>query len=165
MMPLRKLLSLVFPTACVSCLAVGYAMAGQLAALAVVSIAFLAWLRARQHLSNWLFSAALMVTVSLAAAGLLVGAPPLLMILGATLALASWDLVRFDHTPASDSSATAITGLEKKHFESLALALGPSLLVAATGRMFRFQIPFGVMILLAIFAFFCLDRVWRMLTD
>jgi hypothetical protein len=151
--------------ACISCLAVGYAIAGQWVALAAVLIVFLGWLRARQWLSSWLPVAALVGAVGLAAAGLLVGAPPVLMILGATLALASWDLVRFDHSVTGDPSAKTIARLEKKHFESLALALGPGLLVAVAGRMIRFQIPTGVMILLVIVALLCLDRVRRMLTD
>lgn len=164
-MPLRKFLSLVCPMTCASCLAVGYAMAGQWVALVAVLIAFLAWLPARQWLSTWLSSSALVVTVSLAAAGLLAGASPFLMILSATLALASWDLVRFDHTLTGGSSAKTVARLEKKHYESLVLALGTGLLVALTGRMIRFQIPFVGMVILVIFVLFSLDRVWRMLTD
>jgi hypothetical protein len=150
---------------CAACLAVGYALAGQWAALAAVLIALLAWLLARQGLSTWLSPAALVISVGLAAAGLFAGDSPTLMILSATLALASWDLVLLDHTLAGGSSAKTVTLLEKKHYQSLALALGLGLLAAVTGQMIRFQIPFGGMVLLVILALFSLDRLWRTLVD
>jgi hypothetical protein len=140
-------------------------MSGQWVALAAVLIAFLTWFRARQWLSAWLSSAALVINVSLAAVGLLIGVSPFLMMLSATFALASWDLVRFDHILTGDSSTSAVARLEKKHYESLVLALGPGLLVAVTGRMIHFQIPLGGMVLLVITVLFSLDRVWRLLTD
>ena len=153
-MPLQKILSLVSPMACAACLAVGYAMAGQWVALVAVLIAFLAWLAARQRRSTWLSLAALVISISLAAAGLFAGVSPTLMILSATLALASWDLVLLDHTLAGNSSAQMVTLLEKKHYPSLVLALGLGLLAAVTGRMIRVQIPLGGMILLAILVLF-----------
>ena len=164
-MPLRKILSLTSPIACAACLAVGYAMAGQWVALGAVLIAFLAWLAARQRQSTWLSLAALVISISLAAAGLLSGASPTFMIFSATLALASWDLVFLDHILAGSSSAQTVTLLEKKLYQSLVLALGLGLLAAVTGRMIRLQIPFGGVVLLAILALLSLDRLWRTLVN
>jgi hypothetical protein len=164
-MPLRKILSLASPIACAACLAVGYAVAGQWVALAAVSIALLAWLLARRWLSTWLSLAALLISISLAAAGLFTGVSPTLMILSATLALVSWDLALLDHTLAGSSSAQMVTLLEKKLCQSLVLVLGLGLLAAVTGRLIRFQIPLGGMIFLGILVLFSLDRLWRTLVD
>ena len=165
-MPLRKTLSLVCSLVCAACLAAGYAMVGQWIALVAILLVFLAWLLARKWPSTWLPSTALVISVGLAATGLFAGAPPLLMILSATFALASWDQVLLDHTLTDrSSSAKTIVLFENRHDQSLAVALGLSLLIAVTGRMIRFQIPLGVMIILVILVLFSLDRIWRALVD
>jgi hypothetical protein len=108
---------------------------------------------------------ALVISVVWGAVGLLVDASPVLMILGTTLALASWDLMLLDHTLTSCANASAETiGLfEHRHYQSLALALGLGLLIVIAGRMIHFEIPLGGMIILAILAMFSLDRIWRTL--
>jgi hypothetical protein len=137
-------------------LVIGYVMAGQWSVFVAVFIALLACLFAFQG------SAALVGFVCLAAVGLLTGALPFLMILGATLALAGWDLARFDHILKNSSSTETVNRLEVKHYKSLVMAIGLGLLIAVTGRMIHFQIPFGVMALLAILALLSLQRVWQM---
>jgi hypothetical protein len=163
----RKILSLVCPIASAVCLAVAYAQVGRWIALAIVLLTFLAWLLARKRPSIGLSSTALVISVGLAAAGLFAGASPFLMMLSATFALASWDLVLLDHTLTDDSNSSAktIALFENRHYQSLALALGLGLLVAVTGQLIHLQIPLGGMILLVILALFGLDRVWRALVD
>jgi hypothetical protein len=164
--PLRKTLSLVCLLACVACLVAGYALVGQWITLAAILLTFPVWLLARRWPSTWLPSTALVISIGLAAAGLMAGASPLLMILSATFALASWDQVLLDHTLTDrSSSAKTIVLFENRHYRSLAVALGLGLLIAVTGRMIRFQIPLGVMIILVIVVLFSLDRIWRTLVD
>jgi hypothetical protein len=88
---------------------------------------------------------------------------PLLMMLGAALALASWDVVLWNRTSADNPLIPSLTLIESKHYQSLALALGLGLLAVVVGRMFRFHIPFGWMVVLAILALFSLERIWRTL--
>jgi hypothetical protein len=126
--------------------------------------ALLAWLFAIKWPFGFLSSLALVFSVSLAAAGLLTGATPLLMMLGAALALAGWDVVLWNRDLASNSTSTPLTLIESKHYQSLAVALGLGLLAAIAGRMFRIQIPFGGMFLLVILAFIGLERVWHTLS-
>jgi hypothetical protein len=165
-MPLRKTLSLVCPLACAACLVVGYALVGQWIAPTAILLTFLLWLFSCRWPSTWLPSTALVISVGLAAAGLMAGASPLLMILGATFALASWDQVLLDHTLTDrSSSAKTIVLFENRHNQGLALALGLGLLIDVTGRMIRFQLPLGVMIILVILVLFSLDRIWRTLVD
>ncbi len=164
-MPLRKIIILVFLVLSATCLAFGFAMVAQWAAIAAVLTSLLAWLSGWRWSSVWPPSAALVVSISLAAAGLLAGASPLLMLLSVTPTLGVWDLMLLDQTVTSSSPGKTLALLEQKHYGSLARALGLGLLAALASRVIRFQIPFGVIILLAILAFFGLDRIWRSLGD
>jgi hypothetical protein len=167
MMPLRRILSFVCPVTCVACLAVGYASNRQGIALVIALLILPVWLLARKRPSSMPPSVALVISVSIATVGLFAGVSSFLMILSATLALASWDLVLLDQTltGSSVSSAKAITLFENRRYQSLALALGPGLLIAVTGQMIHLQIPFIGLVLLVILALFSLDRVWRALRD
>jgi hypothetical protein len=162
-MPLRKILRLVFPIVCLASLGLGYATTRSWIALVVLIITMLAWLFAIKWPDGFLSFSALVLSVGLAAAGLLTGATPLLMMLGAALALASWDLVLWNRISANHSPTPSLTLFESRHYQSLALALGLGLLAAVGGRLLRFQIPFGWMVILVILALFSLERIWRTL--
>ncbi len=164
-MPLRKVLAFLSVILSAACLALGFIMVGQWAALLAAIITFLFWLPAWKWPATWLPSFALIVSLSLAAVGLCTGSQPIPMVLAATLDLSSWDLVLFDHNLANVQSVESVALLEKKHYESLGLALGLGLLVTIVIRMIRFQIPFGGLVLLVILAFFSLDRIWRTLRE
>jgi mannose/fructose/N-acetylgalactosamine-specific phosphotransferase system component IID len=162
---LRKILTLICPLLTALCLAFGYSMIEPWIAFTAALITVLVWLFACKWSSTWLPSAALVVSVSLAAIGLLVGATPFLMLLGALLALTSWDLVFLDHVLSGNSPTKTVTLLERNHYQRLSLALGLTLLGTITGRIIHVQIPFGGMILLVMLAFFGFGRVWRMLSN
>ena len=165
-MPWRTI-GLMCPIAYTAFLAVAYAQVGQWIMLAIVLINFLAWLLTWRRPSIELSSTALMISVGSAAAGLLAGTVPFLMMLGVTFALAGWDLAFWDHTRIGviNSSAKTAALFENRHFQSLALALGLGLLAAVAGQLIHFQIPLGGMIVLVILALFCLDRVLRVFID
>jgi hypothetical protein len=155
-MALRKLLKLACPIACAVCLAAGYASAGQWVGLALAALVWGAW-----HFgAQWPPTLMLIASVTLAAAGLVVGASALWMLPGAALALASWDLAHWDSFLADDLPAEVESRLERKHYTCLALALVPALLAAAAGQFIRFQIPFGVLVAVALLALLGLDRIW-----
>ncbi len=159
----RTILKLVILIACVTSLAVGYAMAGQWIALLGILFALVTWLLACKWRSGGLAVVALVLSVCLAIAGLLASVSPELMILGAALALASWDGVLWDQRRTDISSDKTVDLLEKRHYQSLALALGVGFLVAVAGRMFRIQMSFGWMTLLVILVLIGLERLWRTL--
>ena len=162
-MPFRKILRLVFPILCVTSLGIGYATTRTWIAILVLVLTLLAWLSAIKWSVGFLSYLALVISVGLAADGLLSGATPLWMLLGAAFALAGWDVVLCNHTSADNSLTTRLTLFESKHYQSLALALGLGLLAVVVGRLFRFQIPFGWMVVLVILALFSLERIWRTL--
>jgi hypothetical protein len=151
---------------CAACLAAGYAANGEWITIAASASTGLMWLLAYKRPASLPPSAALVLSVGWGAVGLLADATPILMILSTTLALAGWDLMLLDHTltGCANSSAQTISLFEHRHYQSLALALGPGLLIVIAGRMIRFEIPPGGMIILAIIAMFSLDRIWRTLS-
>jgi len=155
-MALRRLLKLACPTACAVCLAAGYSLARQWLGLGLVVLVWLAWLFA----ANEPPSIKLIASVGLAAAGLSAGASPLWMLPGAALALASWDLAHWEKSLGGGLPAEAERRLERKHYACLALAVGPALLAAVAGQFIRFQIPFGVLVAVALLALLGLDRIY-----
>jgi hypothetical protein len=157
----RKIPGLLCATACVACLSPGLFGMGQWGWLAGGLLVFAAWLGAYGWSSVGLATLALMISIGLAAVGLVSGATPLWMLVGAALALASWDLLQLDHDLRSCAPSDATRLCEKRHYESLVLALGAGLLAALGGRLLRLQLSFGVIIILVVAALFSLDRFWR----
>ena len=141
-------------TAGVLCLAAGYAMTGRWVFLALSVLAWLVGLFA----AGWL-GVVITVLIGLAAAGVCVGAPPILMILSATLTFAGWDLSHWESFVAAGLSPEAVARFEWRHYAFLTLALGSGLLLALLGRQVSFQLPFGILLVLAILLLLGLDRV------
>lgn len=162
-MPLRRILSLICPMICAACLAAGYAPIGGGIATAAGASTGLIWLLAYKRPARLPPAMALVISVTWGAVGLLANATSVLMILGTTLALASWDLRLLDQTltRCANPSATALSLFEQRHYQSLALALGLGWLLVTAGRTIHIEIPLGGMILLAVLAMFSLDRIWR----
>jgi hypothetical protein len=153
----RKALFLFCLGASTACLAAAYCLIGSWwgAGLAILPCAFpLIHMRTS---TRWLPRAYLVITLCAAAIGILTGTTPHLVLPGAVLALAVWDLMNQDR-------AMAGSGCEKKHARSLALALCLGLLVAEGGTMVSLPLPFPVMLLLVILIVFCLSRFLRTLT-
>ena len=166
-MILRRTLSLVFPIMCTVCLAAGYATNGWGIVVVAGASTGLAWWLANKWPATLMPLAALAISIAWGAAGLLASAPALLMILGATFALASWDLVLFDHILADNpiSSTPTIALFQNTHYLSLALALGLGLLIILIGRTIHVQISFVIIGLVVLLALFSIDRIWRALKE
>ena len=159
-MSLRKTLLIICLIISVLCLAAGYTLAGQWIGAILATLMAPAWLLARKYPQSWLLFVCLLVSVGLAAAGILVGASPLLMIFGSGISLAVWDLVSLDVALGSDSSREQTRHFENKHLQALVLAVGFGLVVTLLGRLVSLQIPFIVLIVLIAFTLLALDRVW-----
>jgi hypothetical protein len=162
-MVLRIVFRLVCLVLTALCLAIGAAVVEPWLSLAAGPASILVWLAAFRWPSTWMPSLALLVCVSLAAAGLIAGAAPVLMLLAAILALVDWDLAFLGQ--AVDPGSTGVALLEKKHYQNLLLAIGLALLVIFIGRVVRIQIPFVAMLLLVTLAFLGIGRFWKTLSD
>jgi hypothetical protein len=144
-------------TAGVICLTTGYGLVGRWGLLALAGLAWLAGVVA----ASWSM-AVFVVLVGLAAVGICVGARPTLMILGAALALASWDLVNWEDFVADGLPADTSAQFEWRHHTYLALALGSGLLVVIIGQLVSFQLPFGILVLLVALVLLGVDQMWRL---
>jgi hypothetical protein len=165
MMPPRRLLFLACLLATLACLTGGYGMAGfwpagiaALLPLAGLGLAALAALAARRP-AGWLPAVCLAALVCLAGGGLLAGAPVLLMIGGATAALAAWSLANLDRALAGVPPSESEARLERVHLLTLALALGLGLLLGAAGALLPLPIPFALLVALVLLDLYSLDRV------
>jgi hypothetical protein len=159
-MALRKLCFAVCLAASALCLAAGYAIAGQWIGMIMALMTGPAWLLARKYAASWLPYICLLVSVGLAVVGRLTGAPPVLAICGAGIALAVWDLLLLDAALGSAPLGEQTRRYEASHVRSLALALGGGLAGAVLGRWLQLQIPFFITAVLIALAVFGLDRAW-----
>ena len=166
-MLLRRVISLACPIVCTICLAAGHAVNGWGIIVMAGASTGLAWWLANKWTSTSLPSAAFVISMAWGAAGLLTSAPALLMILSATFALASWDLVLFNRIQADNpiSSTPTIALFQNRHYRSLALALGFGLLIVLAGRAIQAQISFAIIGLLVLLALLSIDRIWRALKE
>jgi hypothetical protein len=143
-------------------LAVGYGLAGGWIGLGLAILSGLIWLLARKYsAAAWLPYVGLFGSVGLAAAGVTGGASPWLMIGAACGALATWDLLLWEHARQGSAPGEETGGYEQKHLQALALALGSGLGVALLGSLLHLQIPFAVVVVVAAMVMVGLERVWR----
>jgi hypothetical protein len=163
-MSLRKILLLLCLAGSTACLAVAYILAGHWWGACAVILPGALPLFHRKIRGRWLPPAYLAGMFSAAAIGLYSGASPHLMLLGAALALAGWDLMNLDRAMAGSGSAQTSGRLETRHARSLALALGLGLLSAEGGIALSLPLPFPIMLLLVILVVFSLSRVFRALS-
>jgi hypothetical protein len=171
-MLLRRTINLACPIAYTLCLVAGYAANGWGIALLAGASTGLAWglahkWAAHKRPATPLPLVAFVISMAWSAIGLLTSAPALLMILSATFALASWDLVLFDHLLVDDpiSSTPTLALFQNTHYRSLALALGLGLLIVLVGRTIQIQVSFVIIGLFVLLALFSIDRLWRALKE
>jgi len=160
-MPQRRIIQIACIAASAASLAAGFAMADLWLGVGMVAAAALSWLGSRGRIFRGMNSSVLVFSTGLAAIGLLLGAGPIWMILGATFALSGWDLALFDRSLAVALPDHSTRRLETRHLRSLALALVSGALAAIAGPVIHFQIPLGGMMALVLLALFGIDRVWR----
>ena len=157
-MTLRNISFIVSLIISTICLAAGYVIADQWIGTAVAIVTGAVWLAARKFPATYQ-NACLLLPVSLALAGLLIGVNPMMMIAGSSFALAAWDLLLLDGALKGTSSGEQTNRYEKKHLQSLAIALGCGFVLAMLGRLLTFNIPFIVMLLLAAILIFGFERI------
>ena len=142
------------------CLAAGYGSAGYWVGIAIAILMAPAWWVAQKDPASPLPTLCLSVSVALAVAGRLIGCSPALMIFASAAALAAWDLVFLDLSAGNHSSGEPTRLYEKRHLQSLLMALGLALLAIVVGRFVHIQLHFLVLLFSLDFILFALDRVW-----
>ncbi len=162
-MNLRKSVLFICLAAGAASLALGYSSFGALPALGAAGLCLAAWLLAYRSPSRFEPAAALVLTVAVAAAGLLIGAASFPLLLASALALAAWDLVRLERIAGCIASPSPgdTDLLVRAHYSSLALVLALGLLIPLAGHALHLALPFEAMAVLIVLILFSLDRVWR----
>ncbi len=162
-MTLRKAVFLFCLAVSLLCLAGGYLVTAYWMVAVVALASVLVLFFAGKIAAGWVPGACLAALVGLAAGGLFVQAPPLLMILGATAALGAWDLENLNRRMVDSAPSGSGAVFEKRHLLALAAALGLGLLLAGLGRLVAVQIPFVLLLALVIIDLVSLERASRYL--
>ncbi len=162
---LRKILRLTSLVAAAACLGFGFAAAGQWAFVAAALVLLAGGILDLRWPSGWLAPVALAASTGLAAIGVFTGTATALMLLGATLSLAAWDLAQLDHALASNPPHEPTGRLERRHYQNLAIVVAAGLLAALASQGIQFQIPFVVMVALVALVLYFLLRMVRMLSE
>jgi hypothetical protein len=155
----RRLALFVTLAASMACLAAGFAEAGIPVAACIVPLPGLLLLLRKRVRRAWAASAFLAAMVLAAAVEAVVNAPALLVVPGAALALAAWDLAEFDRFLGGNDSTAAAPSVFRRHVLSLARGIGLGLLFAAGGYAVSLSIPFPLMFFLVILDLACLGYV------
>jgi hypothetical protein len=145
------------------CPAAGYALTGKYPGVVASLLAGLLWLPARKNPHSWMPSILLIVSVTLSAAGLLIGLPFFLIVIGSVAALAGWDLLILNAELENSQSGEKTRQYESRHLQTLVLAVGFGIIATLLRYTANLRIPFFVMILLVAIMLFALDRIWGFL--
>jgi hypothetical protein len=140
-------------------LVIGFALVQQWVWAAGTIIIAGAWILSRRY-AAWLLIVCLILSVSLAVAGKLMGIHPLLAIGSCGLALVVWDLLSLDIDLGGKPPEGQTRGFEINHLQSLGLAVGCAFFAALIGQFLRLKIPFFLLAAAILVLIIGLDRVW-----
>ncbi len=140
------------------CLIAGFGLRGYWAIYFLLPVIPVYWFLTRKVSARITISILFFMYVLLAAAGLFTGVSPYFMLIGCACALAAWESTQFLLNFKHGSAAPADPRLERIHNQDLFLAIGSGLLLGLLGLNIHFQLPFGVIALLAILAIYGLYR-------
>lgn len=101
----------------------------------------------------------LVSSVILAISGILLGAHPLFMILFCGFSFGAWDIVHMEFQIHENAKNVKINLYNSMRLVSLALSLVLSFAVIFTFTLIHIHIPFFIMLILALSAFFCMYRL------
>lgn len=157
----RRLLAALAVACASACLGAGWALLGRWAGVAAVLGCAAGWSIALAFRAGGLPALCLTVSVALAVAGVLAGAPSWLMGLGLAAALAAWDLVNFDRAGGHHARDGGGRRLEAEHLLALVGGIAPGTALAWLVGQARLEIPFAAMAALVLVALWALFRLLR----
>jgi hypothetical protein len=133
-------------------LTAGYLLAGAWVILPALLGVGLLFIIARRSSEFQAASVPLVGAFILAAVGVLMGLSFVLLVVGCVGALAGWDLMLFSQTVKSAAKREDISLLERRHDQSLAMAVAIGLLFSLTAANLALSLPFIVILLLCALA-------------
>jgi len=138
------------------CLGYAYILAGYWLIMPALAAMVFFWIIMKKWSVIWSASGLLSIYVLLAAIGVVIDLPLILMAVGCISALASWDFVHFDQSMIGNPPIGTVERLAKKHLQSLTAMFGLSLFLTIAGSSFSLRFPFGVVVFLVLLATGCL---------
>jgi len=111
---------------------------------------------------GWLSSLYLLLLVGGAATGALSGLSLAMMIVGAALALISWELLEQIICRRRGDVLPSLKDPKWAHFKVLMISVGFGLLLAEGGLLVRFSLPFGIVVLAVFLILFSFSRFYRL---
>lgn len=110
-------------------------------------------------------SAFLILLICGAAAGVLSGLSPAIMIAGAALTLIFWELMGQTVSRRWADDFPSLTDPKGEHFKLLIISAGIGLLLAGGGLQVHLLLPFGIVILAVLLILFSFSRFYRLITS
>ena len=160
MMPMRKVFFWISLSLTIICLIAGFESGGNWQGAAWSMLLGLFWFWAWREPTTLLPTLCLIVSIILAAAGILEGIQPWLMICGSAAALAAWDSLLLVSALQNASSRDKTQAYETAHLKYLLMAVGGGIIISLSGLLLSFQFPFLIIMLLTGGLVFLLERVW-----
>jgi putative effector of murein hydrolase LrgA (UPF0299 family) len=137
----------------------GYAAGGMDAAARWFLIPAGVWLLGYWQRWHWIGSVMLLVFVAGAAAGLWLGLPPGLMLVGAVAALLGWDLAGFQRRLHFAAITDDVPAMERRHLIRVGIVALIAALAAGISLLVHIRVPFEVAVLLVLVAALGLSRL------
>jgi hypothetical protein len=156
-----KITALISALGAILCLIIGFGFAGYWEIILFLPAIALYWFFTRKARVGIDLSIILFVYVFLAAIGLLKNVSTYLMIVGCSLALASWESSLFSLQIRDESTSSTNQRLEYLHNKDLIIAIGSGLLIAILGLNVRLYLPFGLIAGLVLLAAYGLYRGFK----
>lgn len=139
-----------------TCLGTGYILNGYWLIFIAFFVMALFWLIMKKRPKFRPASSLLLAYIFLASIGVVINLSVPLMIVGCTMALASWELTHFSQGLLGNPLSGPQTSLEKYHLQSLSIMIGASLLLSFVGVYISLQFSFGFVVILVLSATGCL---------
>jgi hypothetical protein len=134
----------------------GYLSAGYWQVLVAFLFLAILWIFARKRSQFWAAAIILLGAVLLAALGIMVNLPPVLMIIACSSGLVCWDLYLFNGEMPENLPPHVDAMLTRNHMQALAMAASMGFVLAFSGAFIRFELPFWSIVLLVLIVVGCL---------
>lgn len=139
-------------------LATGYGVAAVFWPIPVLVLAALLWLSGERRGWRWISHLALVLFVTFAALGLLLGMALVTAVVAVVAALVAWDSDRFHRLLANAAQVKKSDALERHYKQRLLIVAASGTILAAVATLIPVNLGFGLALLLALLSLLGFSR-------
>ena len=154
----HNLILLFFLSISTGCLGIVYLLAGYWPVLLIFLVLLLVWGFTNRFSKFWSTSLFLITYLGLAAIGIMLDLPLILMLIAGSTALVSWELIQFKHDLSKDSIDALSGQRETYNLHSLLIAASTGFTLTLLSANITLQFPFIVTIFLVLVGLECLTQ-------